>query len=420
MKPADVRWTYKLGHVYPELQTWKEKYNPSNQFDSKLFSDDLHKSINELYGVSRQMLLDAAQIEGVEQLDDRVKALDYAFSVRFSKYAFDGEPFWIRIYLSQDGTNQNPLIDLITEVYNFSQKPEDASGKLACSNCKTNQKMDIRTTANIAITPVLISVIKSGKDLASLSKDEVLEFLKKRVYWRVFKNGQEVPRYALDPLNLEIIGSSNDTTQFHDSTKAPILENFQEEPAISGGADGAFDPSLKQPMTTPPPMKPELDKANLHINSSLDFKNTLKDDSVIILDSSNLDLTPSKTSGIDNTQFWLSDAKGGAGNILFLLSIRRAEKQIVFNTCIDNSWGKEVRVSLDGKFKGSTPSFLIHDQGDGYEIFIDWRHVVFFEKRAKDRTTSSVSYTVNEGSGSVWSNVLKVRVFKSMKEVFLS
>ncbi|KAL4915885.1 common central domain of tyrosinase-domain-containing protein [Aspergillus aurantiobrunneus] len=419
LTPNDVRWWYTLGYSYPELQTWKEEYNHEG-LHSATFLDDLRKTINELYGVSRRALIDTTTaLNGVEYLDDAVKSLDYAFSIRYHKYAFGGTPFWIRLYLSQDGVTRNPTLDLITEVFNFSQKPEDRAGNLACANCKSNQLANLKSTANISITPVLVALLKAGKDLTSLTKDTVLAYLQKRAYWRVFRAGEEVPRYELDPLGLEIIGSTNDATTFHDPAKAPVLENFTEEPAISGGADGALDPSLKQPMTVPPAPKPDIPKAALRINSSLPFKNALHADSVVIIDSASLDLMPARnTRTIDNTQVWFSDADNGSGDIVFLLSFRRAEGEIVFNTNIGNAWGEEVRVSLARRFRGEAPSILVHDQGDGYEVFIDWRHVLWFEKRDREKVARSVSYTVNDGQASVLARELRVKVFESMKAVF--
>ncbi|KAJ5784932.1 uncharacterized protein N7503_010144 [Penicillium pulvis] len=418
MVPNDVRYPYSLGYTYPELQTWK--YDPQ-AYTAEPFLKDLRKAINDLYGVSREQLIDTTNnLEGVEYLEDATKNLDFAFSIRYRKYGFGGEPFWIRIFLSQDGVTQNAATDLITEVYNFSQKPEDqASGKVVCTNCKDNEKANLKSTAAISITPVLITILKAGgKDLPSLKKEDVLAFLQKRAYWRVFKGGKEVPRNQLDPLDLEIIGSTNDSTQYKDATKAPLLENFKKEPSISGGADGALDPSLRQPMTVPPPTMPDIPQANLNINSFLAFKGPMGPDAVVIIDSASLDMTPVKSSGIDNTQVFFSDTKKGGGNIVFLLSFRRSENQIVLNTRLDNSWGKEVRVSLEDRFKGTAPSILVHDQGDGYEIFIDWRHLAWFEKRAKEKVANSVSYSVNEGQTSMMSPELKIRVYASMKEVF--
>lgn len=416
MTPKDVRYPYKLGYQYPELQTWN--YKPDG-YSSETFQADLRKTVNELYGMSRQQLIDATgNIKGVEYLEDGAKLSDYSFSVRYRKYALGGEPFWIRIYLSEDGHKHNPTTDLITELYNFSQKPEDSSGKLACANCKDNKKKNIKSTASVSLTPILISLLKTGKNLASLAKDDVLKFIRERAYWRVFKGGKELPSYLVDKLDLEIIGSINDSTVYNDATKPPKLENFKEEPTISGGAGGALNPKLLQPVTVAPPVVPKIPKAGLKVNSSLPFKETLKADGVVIIDSTSLNLTPAKTTGIDNTQVFFNEGKNGDGDILFLLSIRRAEKQIVFNTKINNAWGKEVRVPLENRFKGKNPSILVHDQGDGYEVFIDWRHVAFFEKRAEGKVAQSVSYTVNEGQSPVWSSDLKVKVYGSMKEVF--
>jgi hypothetical protein len=417
LKPKDVRWPYKLGYTYPELQTWN--YKPEG-YASETFISTLRKTINELYGVSRKQLIDAtSNIKGVDYLADGSKSLDYSFSVRYRKYALDGgEPFWIRIYISQDGKTHNATLDLVTEIYNFSQKPEDKSGKLACGNCKDNKSKNIKSTASISLTPILITLLKSGKDLASLARDDVLKFIQDRAYWRVFKGGKELPSYQVEALDLEIIGSTNDSTVYNDPTKPPKLENFKEEPTISGGPGGALNPSLKQPVAVAPPVVALIPKASLKVNSFLSFKQALKADSVVIIDSSSLNLTPAKTSGIDNTQIYLNEGKNGDGDILLLLSIRRAENQIVFNSKIDNTWGKEIRISLERRFKGTTPSILIHDQDDGYEVFIDWKHALFFQKRAPGKVAQSVSYTVNDGQTPVWSSNLKVKVYASMKQVF--
>lgn len=66
------------------------------------------------------------------------------------------------------------------------------------------------------------------------------------------QHGKELPRYEVEKLELEIIGSSNDTKHFENPALPPSFENFKKEPTISGGADGAFDPELKQPNVDPP------------------------------------------------------------------------------------------------------------------------------------------------------------------------
>lgn len=410
-----------MGYNYVDLQPWQEKYNKDGSFNNETYVSDVRERITNLYGVSRKELEKAANLKGVEYGAEAMKALEYSFSIRFAKYGLGGEPFWVRVYISREGSKKNASQDLIAEVYNFSQPANDASGKVACSNCKTNQAANLKVTSNLSITPVLINIVKSGaKSLPSLSKPDVLKYLQKNVYWRVFQHGKELPRYALDPLELEVIGASNDATHFHDPAKPPLIENFKKEPTISGGADGALDPELKQPVTAPPPPpKTDSHKANLGVGKTLQFKKPLTPDCVVIIDSSSINLTPAKGEGIDNTQFYFTANADGKGDVLFLLSIRRAENAIVFNTLIGGSWGKEERVSLDKRFRTDKPSILVHDQGDGYEIFIDYRHVYWFEKRNKDnQSAKAIAYTVNKGQSPVWSKGLNVKVFGSMKQVF--
>lgn len=95
----------------------------------------------------------------------------------------------MKLYLAQEDGVQTPLTDLIAEVYNFSQKPE-LDGASVCGNCTDGQKSRVKSTAYIPITPVLFKLVRSGRKLKSLSRDEVLAYIKKRAYWRVVKVSQ--------------------------------------------------------------------------------------------------------------------------------------------------------------------------------------------------------------------------------------
>lgn len=122
-------------------------------------------------------------------------------------------------------------------------------------------------------------------------------------------------------------------------------------------------------------------------------------------------------AGIDNTGVTLHDSAKNSDVVLHI-SVRRAEGQIVLNSTHSGQWGKEVRISLENRFRSSTPSIMIMDQGDGFEVFIDWVHAVWFEKRGKTKKVKAISYMVNKDQSPVWSHELKVRVFDSMKELF--
>lgn len=92
----------------------------------------------------------------------------------------------MKLYLAQEDGIQTPLTDLIAEVYNFSQRPE-LDGSSVCGNCTKGQKSGVKSTAYIPITPVLYKLVRSGRKLQSLTRDEVLAYIRKRAYWRVVK-----------------------------------------------------------------------------------------------------------------------------------------------------------------------------------------------------------------------------------------
>ncbi|KAJ5200889.1 hypothetical protein N7449_005692 [Penicillium cf. viridicatum] len=414
--PEGIRFPSNLGYSYPELPRWETKYHQEDgTLNQVLFKENITTIINRLYGVSRDLALDpkAPTPEGVELIDGGLKIPDFAFSVRFLKYAFGGQPFWVKLYLAQEDGIQTPLTDLIAEVYNFSQKPE-LDGSSVCGNCTKGQKSRVKSTAYIPITPVLYKLIRGGRKLKSLTRDEVLAYIRKRAYWR---NEKELPRYDVEKLELEIIGSSNDTKHFTNPAVPPAFENFKKEPTITGGADGALDPELKQAKIDPPAPRPKRPRANLPLHGSLRFQQTLKADSVILLESSSVD--PVKPDdGIDMTQISIMDAEN---DTIFHISIRRAQGQIIFNAKIGGSWGEEERINITRRFDSEDgATILIHDQGEGFEVSIDWVHAIWFAKRAQGKAAQSIRYELGNKEGtSVLSDDLEVRTYPSMKALFL-
>lgn len=354
------------------------------------------------------------------------------------------------MYLAQEEGIQNPITDLIAEVYNFSQKPE-LDGASICGNCTTGQKLRIKSTAYIPITPVLFKLARGGRKLKSLSRGEVLEYIRKRAYWRVvrvgdnsrfswiictdsWQHGKELPRYDVERLELEIIGSSNDTKHFESPAVLPSFENFKQEPTITGGADGALDPELKQPKIDPPApryvlnprnkmrfsnhrYRPKRPRATLPLHSDLHFRQVLKADSVILLESSSVDFLNPDTD-IDMTQLSLLDE---TNDVIFHISIRRGEGEIIFNSKIGGSWGEEECITMEHRFGSEDgATIMIHDQGEGFEVWIDWVHAIWFAKRVKGRTPMLIQYGLGDEQGtSTLSEDLDVRTYPSMKALFL-
>lgn len=123
-------------------------------------------------------------------------------------------------------------------------------------------------------------------------------------------------------------------------------------------------------------------------------------------------------NGIDMTQISIMDAEN---DTIFHISIRRAQGQIIFNAKFGGSWGEEERIDIDRRFNSEDgATILIHDQGDGFEVSIDWVHAIWFAKRAHGRTPQSIWYDIGNKEGtSALSEDLEVRTYPSMKALFL-
>jgi hypothetical protein len=167
----------------------------------------------------------------------------------------------------------------------------------------------------------------------------------------------------------------------------------------------------------PPPIQIE-DVGTLKLGQTLAFPKDLEKDNVIAISSSNLNKDIPSVGG-DQTGLSLFDSPSG-GNVVFHMSLRRTERQIVFNTCLGGAWGTEQRTSLDNRFEQSAPQILIHDQGDGFGVFIDQDRVFWFEKRAKDAKVKSISYFIRMPiQRSMLSDELGVKIYPSMARLLV-
>ncbi|KAK2785870.1 hypothetical protein FQN52_009208 [Onygenales sp. PD_12] len=408
--PDRTRQTLSMGYTYPELQTWDAKYNASGSYNQELHLTDIRKAINEKYGASRSESLKNPDLG--DRTDDGVKVNDFAFSVRYKKYALEGNPFTIKLFLAPgDGKPRTPLSDYVTEVYNFSS-PSIVNGKEVCTNCTQIEAVNTKVTSYISITYILAQCVARGI-LASLKEDVVTKFLQKNLYWRLYQRGRELDRFAMEKIELEVLGSFDNASHSKDPAVLSGFNGFRDIPALAGGPDGALDPKLKKKPTPPSPHPPPAPSAGLPLGQSINLKTEFNADSILIFDSNSVDLNQIQTDTIDNTQLTFHNGK----DVLFLISFRRAEGQIVFNTNVGGKWGAEERVDLGGKLKGSSTSIMVHDQGTGFEVSIDWVHAAWFAKRDA-RPIKSVSYGVNKGQKSVLASVLKVSAHSSLRKIF--
>jgi hypothetical protein len=114
------------------------------------------------------------------------------------------------------------------------------------------------------------------------------------------------------------------------------------------------------------------------------------------------------------TQIALLDA---ANNMVFHMSMRRASGLIVFN----GSSGREDLIQMDQSFRAEDgATIMIHDQGIGYEVWIDWVHITWILKQDEDQPAAAIAYGLGDENGtSALSDELEVRTYPSMKALFL-
>lgn len=133
----------------------------------------------------------------------------------------------------------------------------------------------------------------------------------------------------------------------------------------------------------------------------------------MLIESATVDAT---SSGVDNeiTQISLTDA---ANNIVFHMSMRRGPGLIVIN----GSSATEQRIQMNQSFRAEDGStIMIHDQGIGYEVWIDWVHVTWILKQDTDQTAAAIAYSLGDEYGtSVLSDEIEVRTYTSMEALFL-
>ncbi|KAI0433855.1 tyrosinase [Xylaria sp. FL1042] len=233
--PDDARDWFKLGYTYPELRTGKE--TPTQ----------LLKMVNDNYGITRKEALMLAQsasdrLPGVEKFDgDGARMYDYALSIKYSKFALGGRPFNIEVFLRPEGETENSFRteDFVTNVFNFSQTPENENGQEVCSNCKDGQAQNVQATAYVPLTSYLIKMFKQ-QQLDSLEPPTVEKVLA-RMYWRIVDiGGKPIPEDKWkDTMNLDLSVSK---TKMSYSSNPEIPTTFPDPEVMPNLGTGFTEP----------------------------------------------------------------------------------------------------------------------------------------------------------------------------------
>ncbi|TFK27610.1 hypothetical protein FA15DRAFT_723074 [Coprinopsis marcescibilis] len=146
----------------------------------------------------------------------------------------------------------------------------------------------------------------------------------------------------------------------------------------------------------------------LNANQVVKLGQDITNENILLIQSTKLAFTSSQGT----TYFNLLSA---AENIILHISIRPSQNVIVFNSRTkDGSWGPEERIPLAGQLEGNNPSITIYDHGDRYQILLDLKTVLYYNKRIKE---SGVMLGYFQDQSSAFGNTLAVEVYDSLADI---
>ncbi|EDR07500.1 galectin [Laccaria bicolor S238N-H82] len=152
----------------------------------------------------------------------------------------------------------------------------------------------------------------------------------------------------------------------------------------------------------------------LPIYETIRLEAPLKAGGVLIFQSSglNMDSCRSRKGGV---RVWINILDASNNYVHF--SIRPNENSILFNHFSNNQWGREERMPMKGLFfKEPNPTIVIYDNGDRYQVMVDYVTVAYFEKRIKEAGVA-VSYDMDIDQVSPFSNTLAMTAYTSFADV---
>jgi tyrosinase len=156
----DVKNWMKLGYSYPELQPWLDEYKTDGKFDEAKYTAAIRKQLTALYRPPTSPI-----VAGL--LDDSLKS-DIIVNVTYDRFAFNGLPYTIYLFLGDKSTFSNysgpphSHPQHVGFVYTFSNPVFGAAaGKgRGCKNCQTASEEGTLSCAQIPITAALVARTK--------------------------------------------------------------------------------------------------------------------------------------------------------------------------------------------------------------------------------------------------------------------
>ncbi|KAI0509078.1 tyrosinase [Xylaria bambusicola] len=373
--PDDTLDWFKLGYTYPELPTGKE--TPAQ----------ILKIVNEDYGITRKEALMLAQsasdpLPGFEVLSDGARMYDYALSIKYSKFALGGRPFNIEVFLRPEGETKNTFKteDFVTNVFNFSQRPEDEDGNEVCDNCKKGHDKNVQSTAYVPLTSYLLKMFKQ-QQLNSLEPPTVEKVLK-RMYWRIVDiGGQTIPEEKWkDTMNLDLSVSktqmsySSDPqkpTKFPNPEVIPQLGTDLAEPQAQTGTGNIITVSKINKLS-----EPVLEGGSIVFKSpSMKLAKPARETGTGI---ALLNWDPaSKADSLDTENY----------DILLSMVIKNGKRVVQCNHKLAGKGYNVIKEFSPSPWFSESPELKVDIKGDQFDIYVDGRKVESYKREIKKSVT---------------------------------
>jgi tyrosinase len=190
----------------------------------------------------------------------RSKHIYYVFTrgkLTGSRFALNGVPFSIHIFIGKPGevpylfTGVDPPV---SEIVNFSTPKELEGTTSGCGNCHSQAADHTKSTGRVVLTNALITRWKNKIThtpnypndpnaptvLRSMDPEDVVEFLKYHLHWRVTSLGQPVELDQIPSLKVALgVGKAD---HFVDQTKLSKYYGYRGAHEVTHGRPGGAGP----------------------------------------------------------------------------------------------------------------------------------------------------------------------------------
>ncbi|KAG5781349.1 hypothetical protein H9Q73_004978 [Fusarium xylarioides] len=188
-------WT-ELNYQYDDLAEVAERtIRKHGRFTSGNFQQELRLHIDTIYPGTGHLIesmdRSSATPNGIRPCQSQTESWkDYIINVVYDRYALDGLSYTIQFFIGEDTTSFGKR-HYVSHVYSFGGRQSTSEG--SCRNCKTQAAAQVLSCAQVPLTIHILHHIKDDiPDHSIEDYDEIEEYLRLHLRWRVVKYGGEV------------------------------------------------------------------------------------------------------------------------------------------------------------------------------------------------------------------------------------